>query len=188
MRDMRDMRNARDVRSGLRSKKKMWFMIGIIGVVVLVFVALWWLGRGNGVMNEQAKDAKSQTESVKRVKPGKEMIDLDSKKVAEGINIRVTSPHVNETIASPLTITGEAKGWYFEASFPVKLVDEKGVVLSEGIAQAKGDWTVDDYVPFEAELKFDVNGSAGGDLVFQKSNPSGLPENAGSFSFPIFFE
>ncbi|MFA5985721.1 MAG: Gmad2 immunoglobulin-like domain-containing protein [Parcubacteria group bacterium] len=184
---MQNARNTRNVHRG-SSKKMMWLTICIIGIIILVFIMWLWRGHGDGVINDQTKDAKSQTGSMERVKPEKEMIELDSKKVAEGINIRVTSPHVNETIVSPLTITGEAKNWYFEASFPVKLVDEKGNVLSEGIAQAKGDWMVDDYVPFEVELKFDANGALGGDLVFQKSNPSGLPENAGSFSFPVFFK
>ena len=34
--------------------------------------------------------------------------------------IRVNNPRPNQTISSPLTVTGEARGsWYFEASFPV---------------------------------------------------------------------
>src|ERR1700746_2179249 len=45
-----------------------------------------------------------------------------------------------DAVTSPLTITGKAKGWYFEASFPVKLLDGQGNVLASGPAQAQGDW------------------------------------------------
>jgi len=44
--------------------------------------------------------------------------------------IRLDSPRPNEAITSPLTIRGTARGyWFFEASFPIRLVDEKGEVL-----------------------------------------------------------
>lgn len=120
--------------------------------------------------------------------PDKESIEADSKKVAEGINIRVSAPTVNATIKSPVKISGEAKGWYFEATFPIKIVDEKNNILGEGTAKATKDWMKDSYIPFEAEIKFDPKSSKRGNIIFEKSNPSGKPENAGSFSFPVFLE
>ncbi len=40
--------------------------------------------------------------------------------------IRLSSPRPGEVVTSPLTIRGEARGyWFFEASFPVEFVDEK---------------------------------------------------------------
>ena len=46
-----------------------------------------------------------------------------------------------DTVASPLTITGKARGgWYFEASFPVQIKNASGTVIAEGPAQAQGEW------------------------------------------------
>ncbi|MDX9913740.1 MAG: Gmad2 immunoglobulin-like domain-containing protein [Candidatus Moranbacteria bacterium] len=158
----------------------------------------WVCEKGEWIMKGKTKEAKpekacepeapQEQASTERVKPEEEMIKADSQKVAEGINIRVELPHVNETITSPLKLKGEAKGWYAEATFPVKLIDAGGNTLGEGTAKAEGDWQVDNYVPFTAEIEFNANGAKAGDLIFQKSNPSGAPENAGTFSFPVFFE
>src|SRR6056297_2808827 len=41
--------------------------------------------------------------------------------------IRVSNPVKNKVISSPLKIKGAARGgWYFEASFPIKLIDGNG--------------------------------------------------------------
>jgi len=65
--------------------------------------------------------------------------------------IRLASPRPNQTVSSPLTITGEARGyWYFEASFPVFLVDWDGKIIAQGIATAKDNWMTEEFVPFEA--------------------------------------
>lgn len=112
----------------------------------------------------------------------------EAKKITpEGLNIKVSVPAENAIVGSPLVIQGTAKNWYFEASFPIKLVDENGNVLAQGTAQAKGDWTVDDFVPFEARLVFDSAQARKGEIIFEKDNPSGLPENDQSFRLPILF-
>ena len=69
-------------------------------------------------------------------------------------------------------IEGQAKGfWFFEASFPVKLVDEDKKNLAQGIATAQSDWMTTDFVPFRAELKFDSAKQKAGFLILQKDNP-----------------
>ena len=71
--------------------------------------------------------------------------------------IRVTSPEPYEFIESPLIVTGEARGyWFFEASFPVTLVDWDGLIIAEGYATAEGDWMTEEFVPFTATLEFEV--------------------------------
>ncbi len=101
-------------------------------------------------------------------------------------DVTVTSPQANSSITSPLTITGEAVGnWYFEASFPIKLVDEDGNILASTIATAQGDWMTTDLVPFEATMVFNTTGPLDAELLFEKDNPSGLPENAGEYSVPV---
>jgi SanA protein len=102
--------------------------------------------------------------------------------------IRVLAPAKNELIKSPFVVKGEARGnWYFEASFPVKIFDANGKQLGSVVAQAKSDWMTTDFVPFEAMLQFDTSITKTGTVVFQKDNPSGLPENDQSISIPILF-
>jgi len=103
--------------------------------------------------------------------------------------IRVFTPQVNEKISSPLLITGEARGfWFFEATFPVKLLDDKGNIIAQHYAQAKGDWMTEDFVPFESELVFEAPTTQKGWLVLEKDNPSSLSENADELRIPIIFD
>lgn len=102
--------------------------------------------------------------------------------------IKINSPRPNQMIVSPLTIEGEARGyWFFEASFPVKLLNEKGEVIAQTIAQAQGEWMTENFAPFKAVLAFKSPAEGRGWLVLQKDNPSGLPENDDELKIPVFF-
>ncbi len=103
--------------------------------------------------------------------------------------LRITNPMPNQLIKSPLTIEGEARGsWYFEASFPVRLLDAAGNQLAIIPAQAQGDWMTESFVPFKTVMTFATPTSETGTLVFEKDNPSGLPEYAGEYRLPVRFE
>ncbi len=91
-------------------------------------------------------------------------------------------------VSSPLLITGEARLWYFEGVFPIKLIDGNGRIIVSGQAEADGEWTTDEWVPFTAELNFSTQLSGSkGRLIFLADNPSDLPENDDSFSIPVSF-
>ncbi len=108
--------------------------------------------------------------------------------------IQVETPVANTIISSPLIIKGKARGaWFFEASFPVILVDWDGRIIAQMPAQAKSDWTTSDFVPFEAVLEFQKPGMVGafsnrGALILKKDNPSGLPEHDDALEVPILFK
>ncbi|MBI3671699.1 hypothetical protein HY249_02810 [Candidatus Azambacteria bacterium] len=104
--------------------------------------------------------------------------------------IQLSSPVEDSYIVNPLNIYGSARGkWYFEGSFPVSLTDDLGNVLGGGIAIAKGDWTSENFAPFEASLDFKKPESTDkGFLILKKDNPSGLPENDDSLKIRIFFK
>jgi Immunoglobulin-like domain of bacterial spore germination len=103
-------------------------------------------------------------------------------------SIHVTAPIANAVVGSPLTITGEAHGtWYFEASFPIKLVDSTGKVLAQGHADAQGDWMTEDFVPFKATLTFTTPGSGTGMVVINNDNPSGDPAKDKQVTVPVQF-
>ena len=92
--------------------------------------------------------------------------------------IKIILPQSGAVVKSPLLVEGEARGfWFFEASFPVKLIDEQGNLIVQGIAQAQDEWMTENFVPFKATLEFSTFATSGF-LVLEKDNPSGLPENS----------
>lgn len=95
-----------------------------------------------------------------------------------------------EFIASPVTVTGTARGfWFFEASFPVMLVNWDGLIIAQGIAQADGDWMTEEFVPFSVTLTFEKPSyGERGAIIFKRDNPSGLPENDAALEVPIRFK
>ena len=106
-------------------------------------------------------------------------------------NIHVTSPREGDTITSPVTITGTARGsWFFEASFPISIVNWDGLIIGEGIATAQGDWMTADFVPFTATIAYTVDPQTPynrGAVILKKDNPSGLPEHDASTEIPVIF-
>lgn len=103
-------------------------------------------------------------------------------------DIFLSSPLPNTVVTSPLIVEGEAHGtWYFEASFPVRLLDANGNEIAVTPAQAQGDWMTEDLVPYTALLEFSQPSTPTGTLVLQKDNPSGMPENDKSLSIPVSF-
>ncbi len=96
----------------------------------------------------------------------------------EAASIVVDSPKEGATVTSPLTVIGKARGgWYFEASFPVRLLDALGNEIAVAPAQAQGEWMTEDFVPFVTELTFNIPSAQYGKLILMKDNPSGLPEH-----------
>lgn len=102
-------------------------------------------------------------------------------------DLRLASPLANQRVTSPLRVQGEARGkWYFEASFPVFVLDARGNRIAVAIATAQGEWMTPEFVPFEAVISFQTPDFAGW-LLLEKSNASGLPEHADSVRVPIRF-
>jgi hypothetical protein len=103
---------------------------------------------------------------------------------------RLSAPRSGEVVRGPLRVLGEAPGgWFFEASFPVRLMDATGRELVAAPAQAQGDWMTPEYVPFEAILLFEAplgTTSLPAKLILEKDNPSGLPENAAKVEIPLW--
>lgn len=88
--------------------------------------------------------------------------------------IKLATPELGERASSPLIVKGEApRDWFFEAVFPVKLVDHQGNVLAEAPAKAEQDWTNQSLarITFTAELKFDVKTDTQVLLVLEEDMP-----------------
>lgn len=114
--------------------------------------------------------------------------------------IVVHQPKPLSTISSPLTVRGEARGyWFFEGDFPIMLVDWDGRIIAESFAsfvQNPEDpqltWMTEEFVQYEGVLTFEDPSweddfSKRGVLVLQKDNPSGLSENDDALEIPILF-
>ena len=83
-------------------------------------------------------------------------------------------------------MTGEARGgWFFEASFPVTLLDVDGKPIVRGYAQAQGEWMTDQMVPFKAELIFVSPSATNGTLLLEKANPSAEARNHEEVRVPV---
>jgi hypothetical protein len=100
--------------------------------------------------------------------------------------IKVDKLTAGDSVESPISITGKARGsWFFEASFPVHLIDRSGNLLTSTIATALSDWMTGEFVPFSAELKYDVATKTPVELVLAADNPSGLPQNDREIKIPL---
>ena len=145
-----------------------WVVAVLLGLVIIGGV-LWYLFR-----EMPAEPARPDYGSLT---PGKENL------------IRVTTPVPNQIVKSPIQIEGEARGtWFFEASFPIRLLDANGKELGVAVAQAQDEWMTENFVPFKAELRFSNPTTVAGTLVLEKDNPSGLPEHDDELRLPIRFE
>ena len=176
-------------------------VLGVIGAAIIVVLL------GGGWMAYQASQYEEIYTFEQCVKAGHPVMESYPRKCASptgtftetGVGatnpttkddlIRVYIPAANALIKSPLVIEGEARGkWYFEASFPVRVLDANGKELGVVPAQAQGEWMTNDYVPFKASLIFSPPSTDTGTVVFQKDNPSGLLEHDNALAIPIRFD
>lgn len=108
---------------------------------------------------------------------------------ASANDIRVTNPFPGAVTGKQFTVMGEARGpWFFEASFPVEVLDKDGRVLATGIAQAQGDWMTTEFVKFSAPISVPQSYIGPATLVLKKDNPSGDAVRDASVRFPFTIE
>lgn len=89
------------------------------------------------------------------------------------------SPTEGEVITFPFEIKGVAKGpWFFEGSFPLRILDDRGKVIAESYVDAQGNWMTEDDVEFATTITdLDWGDAEVGTIIAMRNNPSGLPEN-----------
>lgn len=115
-------------------------------------------------------------------------IGREEPKAGRSDRIRVETPKPGETVSSPLRVAGEARGWwFFEADFPVLLLDADGHTVVSHYAMTAADWMTEDFVPFESVLVFDPPATGTGVLVLARHNASGLPEHDDEIRIPVRF-
>lgn len=101
----------------------------------------------------------------------------------------VELPFPGAVTGKTFSVIGEARGyWFFEASFPIEVRGADGALLTTVVAQAQSDWMTEDFVPFTAQVTVPESYMGPATVVLKKDNPSGLPKNDASVSFPITVE
>ena len=153
--------------------KYLWILIAVIVVAVLVVLKLAF---------------RLMPYEFKPVTPSPPQVTTPASPPSHYDVIRVTKPQPNEIIVNPLVIAGEARGsWFFEASFPVRLLDANSNEIAVQPAQAQGEWMTENFVPFTAVLQFGVPATNTGTLVLERDNPSGMSANADELRIPVRF-
>ncbi|MBC7194143.1 MAG: hypothetical protein H5U37_00555 [Caldisericia bacterium] len=103
--------------------------------------------------------------------------------------IIIDSPKPYQKIQNPLYIKGKAKGsFFFEGSFPVRIEDENGNVVITDHIETNENWMTENFVSFEKYLDINNINIKRGFIVFEKANPSGIPENKFEIKVPIYIE
>jgi len=180
------------VRRGMTRAQRLWWAAGIVallGGAAFGYFALrplpydedaTKLDPGYLIVDSTAAAAESLASPPER--PAREIPPPPAGVVA------LDMPKPNQIVESPLWVVGQARGsWYFEAEFPVRLLDANDSLVTWGSARANGEWMTTEYVPFALTLNFSPPSTDIGTLVLEKSNPSGLPEHAGSIRIPVRF-
>ncbi len=109
-----------------------------------------------------------------------------NEEIKQNPNITLKSPKTNDTLGQNFNVSGEARGsWYFEASFPIVLLDADRNELTTVIATAEGEWMTEDFVPFSATVDLKTKYLGKAFLVLKKDNPSGESKYDDQIEIPI---
>lgn len=102
--------------------------------------------------------------------------------------IQVATPTPAILVTSPMEISGKARGfWFFEASFPAKIVDANGTELAAFSIETTDDWMTEEFVNFSVTVPFATSTTATGTLILHNSNPSGEAKYDESLMIPVTF-
>jgi hypothetical protein len=169
-------------------------VLGLVVAATAVYVTYAWQRREVDSLNKQVttlqEQAKKQTSTTEETDTtgAEPTTSFTSQK---GVKVKLYTPTQGATVATPLVVMGEVPGnWSFEASFPVKLLDDKGAVIAEEPAELLDDWMTEKMVGFTTKLTYNasaVKSGSTGKLVLEKDNPSGLDENDDSVTIEVRF-
>ncbi len=108
---------------------------------------------------------------------------------ASSSDIVLELPFPGAVVGKTFSLVGKARGgWYFEASFPARVVAEGGQILWQGPVTALGEWMTSELVPFNTEVKVPESYIGKATIILENDNPSGMPENQKTLSVPITVE
>jgi len=134
-------------------------IIPIITVIVIIIVAII-------LVNQQT----NQIVIENKTSPSPE-ISIKNERIA---SVYLTNIERDSEISLPIEIEGQAVGkWFFEASFPAIVINNKEEIVAQGIMQAQGEWMTEEHVPFKGKLEKIADYTGPAFIVLKKDNPSG---------------
>lgn len=165
------------------------FIVAVILFFVLIAGMFFYMeGQLRGLIGGQETQTPSPTPTLPAASPTPSA-SISPSMLPNADLMHPKTPIAGMLVKSPMTVEGEAhSGWFFEASFPVSLLDANGKELARKPAQAQGEWTTENFVPYKVILEFKTPLTDTGTLVLEKDNPSGLPENAKEVRIPVRFK
>lgn len=114
-----------------------------------------------------------QTQIEEEQNPGGDVLS------EKGQKLYLSNIKNGDTVKMGYEVKGQAPGnWYFEGTFPVRVLDIQGEVVTSLLAIASNDWMNENSVPFSVIIDFPLEQEGAYVLQFEKSNPSGLDENS----------
>jgi hypothetical protein len=160
-----------NLKSGLFS-----FPVLIIAIAVVLVFGFMFLGDSNDGESDSENGDEQNQQDIDNGSDDDIQDDTEGTfESNKGVVLTLTSPDSQGDLSCPLNISGSITGsWYFEADFPVRLVDAAGTELYTVIAQAQEDWMTSEDVDFNALVNCDDNELDGASLVFVKDNVSDL--------------
>ncbi len=155
-------------------------------ILILLSVAWWYMVTHPAVV--QAPIVSPVATSTVILEPVVTSTAPTTTSTPEDAKIVLDTLKPGDTVNSPLTITGKARGtWYFEGSFPVELRDSNNVQLAIEPATAQTDWMTTDWVSFSTTLNFSASTTGTGILIFHRDNPSDNPALDESYQMVVNF-
>lgn len=121
----------------------------------------------------------------RKIKPQDEILNSSTSTLPIEINIKD-----NQVVTNPIKIEGRVRGyWFFEGTFPIKLVSTNNEILGTAFGQSKTDWMTEDFVDFSADLEYIKSTSTNRALlILSKDNPSGNKELDQEIYIPVIIK
>lgn len=173
----------------MNSMKKLY----IIGISLIVMGLIYILYLANKETLSKILPAQSDSAVDVHALPSPHLSSLPEPTilppVTEETGPYVKSPAEGAVIQSPLIVTGTVPpGWMFEGSFSIKLFTYSDELLAQvnAVEKTPGSWQSGESVEFTANLSYKTKAKYGY-LLLEKSNPSGLEENAVTYKHPVVF-
>jgi hypothetical protein len=158
-------------------------MIALVFVILAILSVIFAVGFQT--KNEVSKTSTTTSTTSTTTATSTTISEIPNKIILE-------TPKANQTVGNPIKISGQARGtWFFEATFPVNIVDWDGKIVGSGVAHAKEDWMTGNFVPFEAEIFYTLPPqiySKKGAIILKKDNPSGDPGRDEALEVPVVFQ
>lgn len=167
--------------------KYTYYILGIVIVAALLLKVVSFFDSQEKISPDKTDDKGGFILEGDKNPTSTPIIDKEDKPIPTNQEVILDYPQPGQAVSSPLTVSGQARGtWFFEASLPIRLLDDKGQTIAIVPAQAQGEWMTEKLVPFQAVLNFETSASSGY-LVISKDNPSGLPEHDASVRISVKF-